>query len=69
MHCPSSCGEIDGPRVCYSLNPAPLEPLKSFLQAVADPEGQSTKTDQGCSMSTFERDLTAASLCTAMVFV
>lgn len=27
-------GEIDGPRVCYSLNPAALEPLKSFLQVV-----------------------------------
>jgi len=27
-------GEIDGPRICYSLNPAALEPLTSFLQAV-----------------------------------
>mgnify|MGYP001209100575 CR=1 FL=1 len=40
-------GEIDGPRVCYSLNPAALEPLKSFLQAVADPAGQSRKSCRG----------------------
>lgn len=37
-------GEIDGPRVCYSLNSAALEPLKSFLQAVAGPAGQSGKS-------------------------
>ena len=28
-------GEIDGPRVCYSLNPGALKPLRSFLQALA----------------------------------
>ena len=40
-------GEIDGPRICYSLNPAALEPLKSFLQAVKDcarPFAQSKKS-------------------------
>lgn len=40
-------GEIDGPRVCYSLNPAALEPLRSFLQAVADPAGKSQKSRRG----------------------
>lgn len=38
-------GEIDGPRVCYSLNPAALEPLKSFLQALADPAAGQSKTN------------------------
>ncbi|MDH4101301.1 MAG: metalloregulator ArsR/SmtB family transcription factor [Nitrospirota bacterium] len=28
-------GEIDGPRVCYSLNPAALEPLGRFIEATA----------------------------------
>lgn len=27
-------GEIDRPRVCYSLNPAALAPLRSFLDAI-----------------------------------
>jgi len=34
-------GEIERPRVCYSLNPAALEPLRRFLNAldaVAAPE-------------------------------
>ena len=31
-------GEIERPRVCYSLNPAALEPLAAFLhRAAADP--------------------------------
>ena len=28
-------GEIEGPRVCYSLNPAALEPLRRFVDALA----------------------------------
>ena len=36
-------GEIDGPRVCYSLNPAALAPLTAFLDAVARPAPQATK--------------------------
>jgi ArsR family transcriptional regulator len=27
-------GEIDGPRVCYSLNPVALEPLRHFLNGL-----------------------------------
>lgn len=29
-------GEIERPRVCYSLNPAALEPLRRFLDEVAE---------------------------------
>lgn len=29
-------GEVEGPRVCYSLNPAALSPLKFFLDQLAD---------------------------------
>ena len=29
-------GEIEGPRVCYSLNPMALEPLRHFLNRLAD---------------------------------
>lgn len=29
-------GEIERPRVCYSLNPAALEPLRHFLNDVAE---------------------------------
>ncbi len=28
-------GEIEGPRVCYSLNPVALEPLRHFLNRLA----------------------------------
>ncbi len=28
-------GEIEGPRVCYSLNPLALEPLRHFLNRLA----------------------------------
>ncbi len=28
-------GEIEGPRVCYSLNPVALEPLRRFLNRLA----------------------------------
>ena len=36
-------GEIDGPRVCYSLNPAALEPLKVFLNVVAGPVSKESR--------------------------
>lgn len=29
-------GEIEGPRVCYSLNPLALEPLRDFLNRLAE---------------------------------
>jgi ArsR family transcriptional regulator len=29
-------GEIDRPRVCYSLNPAALEPLRQYLNGIAE---------------------------------
>lgn len=32
-------GEIERPRVCYSLNPAALEPLQRFMNEVAPPSG------------------------------
>ncbi len=32
-------GEIEGPRVCYSLNPAALEPLRHFLNRLAAKSG------------------------------
>ena len=40
-------GEIEGPRVCYSLNPTALVPLRSFLQAVIEsalPSAQTKKS-------------------------
>lgn len=40
-------GEIEGPRVCYSLNPASLEPLRCFLGDVVDPSRENYKTEQG----------------------
>lgn len=30
-------GEIDGPRICYALNPASLDPLLDFILALAPP--------------------------------
>ncbi|WP_345907602.1 metalloregulator ArsR/SmtB family transcription factor [Sphingomonas sp. UBA4815] len=30
-------GEIDGPRVCYALNPSALAPLADFLAGLAPP--------------------------------
>ncbi|KIN63909.1 ArsR family transcriptional regulator [Sulfitobacter noctilucicola] len=30
-------GEISGPRTCYALNPAALEPLSQFINALAPP--------------------------------
>lgn len=32
-------GEIERPRVCYSLNPAAIAPLQAFLSGVAGREG------------------------------
>lgn len=31
-------GEIDGPRICYALNPAALEPLVALIAGLAPPE-------------------------------
>jgi ArsR family transcriptional regulator, arsenate/arsenite/antimonite-responsive transcriptional repressor len=30
-------GEISGPRICYALNPAALEPLGNFIGSLAPP--------------------------------
>jgi ArsR family transcriptional regulator, arsenate/arsenite/antimonite-responsive transcriptional repressor len=32
-------GEIDGPRVCYALNPASLKPLADFIASLTPPPG------------------------------
>lgn len=32
-------GEISGPRICYALNPAALDPLASFIGALTPPPG------------------------------
>ncbi|MFN3613540.1 MAG: ArsR/SmtB family transcription factor [Rubrimonas sp.] len=39
-------GEIAGPRVCYALNPAALEPLAAFIAALAPPRGPGCCTPQ-----------------------
>lgn len=31
-------GRIDGPRICYGMNPAALEPLSTFLGSLVPPE-------------------------------
>lgn len=31
-------GEIDGPRVCYALDPAALQPLTTFIAGLATPD-------------------------------
>lgn len=36
-------GEIDRPRVCYSLNPAALDPLLQFLRTLARPPEPRTR--------------------------
>jgi DNA-binding transcriptional ArsR family regulator len=36
-------GEIERPRVCYSLNPAALEPLSHFLEEVAGAQPAQTR--------------------------
>ena len=33
-------GDIERPRICYSLNPAALEPLRRFLDDVAQRAGR-----------------------------
>lgn len=32
-------GEIDGPRVCYALNPVALQPLAEFVASLTPPPG------------------------------
>jgi len=32
-------GEIDGPRICYALNPAAVAPLAAFLSGLSTPSG------------------------------
>ena len=32
-------GEIDGPRVCYALDPLALQPLATFIAGLAPPVG------------------------------
>jgi ArsR family transcriptional regulator len=32
-------GEIDGPRVCYALNPSALSPLAAFIASLTPPPG------------------------------
>ncbi|MCU0905327.1 MAG: metalloregulator ArsR/SmtB family transcription factor [Tabrizicola sp.] len=32
-------GEIDGPRVCYALNPVALAPLAAFITSLTPPPG------------------------------
>lgn len=32
-------GEIDGPRICYALNPAALTPLAEFIASLTPPPG------------------------------
>jgi ArsR family transcriptional regulator len=39
-------GQIEHPRVCYSLNPTALEPLREFLVTAVSP-GQSRSTGRG----------------------
>jgi ArsR family transcriptional regulator len=40
-------GEIEGPRVCYSLNAAALEPLRHFLTRLGDRPAAETGLRQG----------------------
>ena len=37
-------GEIDGPRICYALEPAALEPLTEFMASLAAPKGDNCCT-------------------------
>ena len=36
-------GEVESPRVCYSLNPEALEPLRDFLHEISSQPVESTK--------------------------
>ncbi len=40
-------GEIERPRVCYSLNPAALEPLRRFLNELAEKPAAEIGPEQG----------------------
>lgn len=40
-------GEIEGPRVCYSLNPVALAPLRRFLNRLAEGPAAETGSQQG----------------------
>ncbi len=37
-------GEIDGPRICYALNPAALLPLTTFIAGLVSPIGDTCCT-------------------------
>ncbi len=37
-------GEVESPRICYSLNPEALEPLRRFLDEMAGQPAKSAKT-------------------------
>jgi len=40
-------GEIEGPRICYSLNSTALEPLRSFLGGLAETPMEPSITEKG----------------------
>lgn len=40
-------GEIERPRVCYSLNPAALDPLRRFLNELAEKPAAEIRPEQG----------------------
>jgi ArsR family transcriptional regulator len=40
-------GEIERPRVCYSLNPLALEPLRHFLNTLAEQPAAKNASEQG----------------------
>ena len=42
-------GEIEGPRVCYSLNPVALAPLRRFLNRLTEGPAAETGSQQGPS--------------------
>lgn len=33
-------GETDGPRICYALHPAALDPLNTFIEGLRTPMGE-----------------------------
>lgn len=45
-------GEVEGPRVCYCLNPASLRPLAALLNAVFDKESRSELFSGTCCPDT-----------------
>jgi ArsR family transcriptional regulator len=44
-------GEITHPRVCYSLNPSRLHPIKNFLGLVLDSDTEAPDVDSACWVS------------------